>query len=143
MPDPVVIFRTHSDVEAAVVLALLDAHDIEASTSSDVPHAVFPLSVDGPAGARRRAEVKDQGPAGVRRDLEYPGRPPGYRPPPAARARRREERRPPEADVAGRHLRRADRGGLSRWWARGRAGVRRAGIRSAAGRHRRRIVARR
>src|SRR3972149_2671492 len=47
MPDPVVIFRTHSDVEAAVVLALLDAHDIEASTSSDVPHAVFPLSVDG------------------------------------------------------------------------------------------------
>lgn len=45
--DPVVVFRTHSDIEASVVRGLLDAHGIGASLSSDVPHSVFPLTVNG------------------------------------------------------------------------------------------------
>jgi ribonuclease-3 len=44
-PDTVVIFRTRSDVEAAVVRGLLETHGIDAMVSSDVPRAIFPLSV--------------------------------------------------------------------------------------------------
>ncbi len=47
MPDLVVIFRTHSDIEANVVRGLLDAHGISAMLSSDVPHSVFPLTING------------------------------------------------------------------------------------------------
>lgn len=45
--DPVVVFRTHSDVEANIVAGLLDSHGIDAVLSSDVPHSLFPLTVDG------------------------------------------------------------------------------------------------
>jgi ribonuclease-3 len=38
-----VIFRTHSDVEAAVVRGLLEAHGIQSILSSDAPHSMFPL----------------------------------------------------------------------------------------------------
>jgi ribonuclease-3 len=44
--QPVVIFRTQSDVEASIVRGLLDAHGIQAIVSSDVPHSVFPLTVN-------------------------------------------------------------------------------------------------
>jgi ribonuclease-3 len=47
MSEPVVVFRTHSDVEAAVVRGLLDSHGLQAFVSSDIPHAIFPLSVNG------------------------------------------------------------------------------------------------
>jgi ribonuclease-3 len=47
LPDLVVIFRTHSDIEASVVRGLLEAHGIMSVVSSDVPHSIFPLSVDG------------------------------------------------------------------------------------------------
>lgn len=47
MADLKVIFRTHSDVEASIVRGLLDAHGIPAIVASDVPHSIFPLSVDG------------------------------------------------------------------------------------------------
>jgi ribonuclease-3 len=47
MPEPVIVFRARSEIEAAVVQALLDAHGIEASVSSDSPQAVFPLAIDG------------------------------------------------------------------------------------------------
>jgi ribonuclease-3 len=47
MADPVVIFRTHSGIEASVVKGLLDAHGIRVALSSDVPHAIFPLSLHG------------------------------------------------------------------------------------------------
>jgi ribonuclease-3 len=47
MSDLVVIFRTHSDVEASIVRSLLDAHGIRAILSSDVPHSVFPLTING------------------------------------------------------------------------------------------------
>ncbi|RPJ53663.1 MAG: ribonuclease III [Acidobacteria bacterium] len=52
-PDPrsgpalSVVFRTHSDVEASIVRGLLEAHGIFAALSSDLTHAVFPLSIDG------------------------------------------------------------------------------------------------
>ena len=47
MPDLIVIFRTHSDIEAQIVRGLLETHGIMSVMSSDVPHSVFPLSVDG------------------------------------------------------------------------------------------------
>src|SRR5450759_816013 len=42
-----VVFRTHSDIEASIVLGLLEAHGIYAAASSDLTHSVFPLSIDG------------------------------------------------------------------------------------------------
>lgn len=47
MTDLSVIFRTHSDIEASIVRGLLEAHGIHALVSSDVPHSLFPLTVDG------------------------------------------------------------------------------------------------
>ncbi len=47
MSDLAVIFRTHSDVEASIVRSLLDAHGIRAILSSDVPHSVLPLTING------------------------------------------------------------------------------------------------
>jgi ribonuclease-3 len=47
MPDLTVILRTHSDIEANIVRGLLEAHGIQSMLSSDVPHSVFPLSIDG------------------------------------------------------------------------------------------------
>ena len=47
MPDLVVIFRTHSDIEARIVRGLLESHGVLSVVSSDVPHAIFPLSIDG------------------------------------------------------------------------------------------------
>ncbi|HKB14296.1 MAG TPA: ribonuclease III [Vicinamibacterales bacterium] len=47
MPDLVVIFRTHSDIEARIVRGLLESHGVLSMVSSDVPHAIFPLSMDG------------------------------------------------------------------------------------------------
>jgi ribonuclease-3 len=43
----VVIFRTHSDVEASIVRGLLEANGVMSIVSSAVPHSVFPLTVDG------------------------------------------------------------------------------------------------
>ena len=47
MPDLVVVFRTHSDIEAQIVRGLLESHGVMSVLSSDVPHSIFPLSVDG------------------------------------------------------------------------------------------------
>ncbi len=47
MPELVVIFRTSSEIEARVVRSLLEAHGVMSVASSDVPHSIFPLSVDG------------------------------------------------------------------------------------------------
>src|SRR5437660_10714352 len=41
------IFRTHSDIEAQIVPGLLESHGVMSVVSSDVPHSIFPLSVDG------------------------------------------------------------------------------------------------
>jgi ribonuclease III len=62
LPDLVVIFRTHSDIEAQIVRGLLEAHGIMSVLASDVPHSVFPLSVD-PLGEVRlsvRADEADE-----------------------------------------------------------------------------------
>jgi ribonuclease III len=42
-----IVFRTHSDIEASIVRGLLEAHGIYAAASSDLTHAVFPLSING------------------------------------------------------------------------------------------------
>ena len=42
-----VIFRTHSDIEAQIVRGLLEAHGVMSVVGSDLPHSIFPLSVDG------------------------------------------------------------------------------------------------
>ena len=47
MSDLMVIFRTHSDIEASIVRGLLESHGIRSMIASDVPHSIFPLSVDG------------------------------------------------------------------------------------------------
>lgn len=47
MSGPVVIFRTHSDVEASVVRGLLESHGIQVLLSSAIAHTIFPLTVDG------------------------------------------------------------------------------------------------
>ena len=47
MTDLVVIFRTHSDIEAQIVRGLLETHGVMSVVSSDVPHSIFSLSVDG------------------------------------------------------------------------------------------------
>jgi ribonuclease III len=46
-PPLAVVFRTNSDVEASIVRGLLQAHGIETAASSDLTHAVFPLTIDG------------------------------------------------------------------------------------------------
>jgi ribonuclease III len=55
----VLIFRTFSDIEASIVRGLLEAHGIAVSVASDVPHAVFPLTVNG-LGEVRVAVAEDQ-----------------------------------------------------------------------------------
>jgi ribonuclease-3 len=47
MADPVVIFRTASEIEANVVRGLLETHGIHAVIASDMSRTVFPLAVSG------------------------------------------------------------------------------------------------
>jgi ribonuclease-3 len=47
LPELVIIFRTSSNIEARVVRSLLEAHGVMSVVSSDVPHSIFPMSVDG------------------------------------------------------------------------------------------------
>jgi ribonuclease-3 len=44
--DPIVIFTTHSDVEASLIRGLLEAHGLPSFLTSSVTHSVFPLSVN-------------------------------------------------------------------------------------------------
>ena len=46
-PEPAVVFRTQSDIEANVVRGLLETHGISAVLSSVGPHAIFPMTVSG------------------------------------------------------------------------------------------------
>jgi ribonuclease-3 len=47
LPDLIIIFRSHSDIEAQIVRGLLESHGVMSVVSSDVPQSIFPLSVDG------------------------------------------------------------------------------------------------
>ncbi len=46
--DPVVIFRTHSEIEASIVRGLLEAHGIPVLVSSGLTRSVFPVAISGP-----------------------------------------------------------------------------------------------
>jgi ribonuclease-3 len=62
MSDVVVVFRTHSDIEASVVRGLLETHGIYSMVSSDVPHSIFPLTINGLGEVRisvRATEAED------------------------------------------------------------------------------------
>src|SRR5438093_9902466 len=62
MSELVVIFRAPSAIEAKVVRSLLDAYGIMSVVFSNLPHAIFPLSVDGLGEVRlavRAAEADD------------------------------------------------------------------------------------
>jgi ribonuclease-3 len=68
--DPIVVFRTWSDIEASIVRGLLEAHGIQVSLASDVPHAVFPLTVNG-LGEVRIAVADDEAEAATRLIRDY------------------------------------------------------------------------
>jgi ribonuclease III len=59
LPDLVVIFRGASAIEAGVVRSLLDAHGVVSIVSSDVPHSIFPLWVDGLGEVRLAVRAED------------------------------------------------------------------------------------
>ena len=63
MTDLVVIFRTHSDIEAQIVRGLLETHGVMSVISSDVPHSIFPLSVDGLSAVRISVHPDEAGEA--------------------------------------------------------------------------------
>jgi ribonuclease-3 len=59
VPDLVVIFRTQSDVEASIVRSLLEANGVPSVVASDVPHNIFPLTVNGLGEVRISVRVAD------------------------------------------------------------------------------------
>jgi ribonuclease-3 len=70
MSEPIVVFRTWSDIEASIVRGLLQAHGIEANLASDVPHTVFPLTVNG-LGEVRIAVAGDDAESATRLIRDY------------------------------------------------------------------------
>ena len=46
MGEPVVVFTTSSDIEASVVIALLDSHGIQSFRASGDTHAIWPMAVN-------------------------------------------------------------------------------------------------
>jgi ribonuclease-3 len=66
--EPVVIFRTQSNVEASIVRGLLESHGVMAVTSSSVAHTVFPLNVNGLGEVRIAVRADDA--AEARRIIE-------------------------------------------------------------------------
>jgi ribonuclease III len=57
--DLVVIFRTHSDIEAQIVRGLLETHGVISVVSSDGPQSIFPLAVDGLGDVRIAVHAGD------------------------------------------------------------------------------------
>jgi ribonuclease-3 len=68
MSEPVVIFRTGSEVEASIVRGLLDSHGIPTIALTDSPRAVFPLSISGQWELRVAVAAEDA--AEARRIIE-------------------------------------------------------------------------
>jgi ribonuclease-3 len=60
--DLVVVFRTHSDVEASIVRGLLEANGVMSMMSSALAHSLFPLTINGLGEVRIsvRAEEADE-----------------------------------------------------------------------------------
>lgn len=65
---PVVIFSTASDIEASVVMALLDSHGIEAIRASGSTHGIWPMTVS--ALGEIRVAVADSAAEDARRIIE-------------------------------------------------------------------------
>jgi ribonuclease-3 len=59
VPDLIVIFRTQSDVEASIVRGLLEANGVPSVITSDVPHNIFPLTVNGLGEVRISVREED------------------------------------------------------------------------------------
>ena len=68
MSEPVVVFTTSSDIEASVVMALLDSHGIESFRASGNPQAIWPMAVNalGPI----RIAVPEDGADDARRIID-------------------------------------------------------------------------
>ena len=45
--NPVIVHRTHNDAEAALIKGLLEEEGIACNIASDIPHGVYPITVDG------------------------------------------------------------------------------------------------
>jgi ribonuclease-3 len=59
MNEPVVVFTTSSDIEASVVIALLDSHGIQGFRATGSANATFPLGVN-PLGGQIRVAVPEE-----------------------------------------------------------------------------------
>ena len=59
MTDPVIVFRTRSDVEAQIVRGLLEAHGIPSVVGSDMPLSMFPMVVNTLGEIRISVHVND------------------------------------------------------------------------------------
>ena len=59
MTDPVIVFRTRSDVEARIVRGLLEAHGIPSVVGSDMPLSMFPMVVNTLGEIRISVHVND------------------------------------------------------------------------------------
>ncbi|HEX2339305.1 MAG TPA: ribonuclease III [Vicinamibacterales bacterium] len=66
--DPVVIFRTHSEIEASIVRGLLEAHGIPVLVSSGLTRSVFPVAISGPN--ELKVSVNEDDAAEARRLIE-------------------------------------------------------------------------
>jgi hypothetical protein len=51
-PSPVIIARAWTDSEAAVIKSLLESYSIPCHYSSELPHRIYPISVDSMAQIR-------------------------------------------------------------------------------------------
>ena len=58
MNEPVVVFATSSDIEASIVIALLDSHGIQGFRSSGNANAILPMAVN-PLGGQIRVVVPE------------------------------------------------------------------------------------
>ena len=60
MSELVVIFRTHSDVEASIVRGLLEVHGVRSLVTSGVSRSVFPLTVNELGEVRIAVNAADE-----------------------------------------------------------------------------------
>jgi ribonuclease-3 len=59
MPEPVVVFVSHSDIEASVVRGLLDAHGIHALQDASVSSSMLPLTRDARGSVKVSVRAED------------------------------------------------------------------------------------
>ncbi len=57
--DTVIVHRCHNDIEAEMIRDLLQQEGIFCQVASDVPHSVFPLTLDGLGEVRIAVMAKE------------------------------------------------------------------------------------